>query len=131
MPRWVERYDMRFEGGAPFGLDGRERADSHSRAWVRNHPPRPLDFAALAAICDSFFPRLFVRRAQPSPIGTVSLSSYFHADAAGVAAQGERHLLGTAHALRYHAGFFDQSAQVWSDDGELLASTHQLVYYRA
>lgn len=128
---WVDRYDMRFEGGAPFRFDGQEAADSHSRAWVRDHPPRPLDFASLAAICDSFFPRVFVRRNQRSPIGTVSLSSYFHADAAGVAAQGERHLLGTARALRFHAGFFDQSAQLWSDDGQLLASTHQMVYYRA
>ena len=72
-----------------------------------------------------------MRRNQRSPIGTVSLSSYFHVDAAGVAAQGERHLLGTARALRFHTGFFDQSAQVWSDDGHLLASTHQMVYYRA
>src|SRR5574337_576505 len=123
LPTWVERYDMRFERGAPFTMDGREAADSHSRAWVRAHPPRPLDFASLAAICDSFFPRIFVRRNQRAQIGTVSLSSYFHVDAAGVAAQGERHLLGTAHALRYHHGFFDQSAQVWSDDAELLAST--------
>jgi acyl-CoA thioesterase len=128
---WVDRYDMRFEGGMPFDLDGQEAADSRSRAWVRDDPPRPLDFASLAALCDSFFPRLFVRRNQRSPIGTVTLSSYFHADAAGLAAQGNRHLLGTARALRFHAGYFDQSAEIWGDDGQLLASTHQMVYYRA
>lgn len=130
---WVQRYDMRFDtpDGLPFGLDGPEAADSRSRLWVRDAPPRPLDFASLAAICDSFFPRVFVRRNQRSAIGTVSLSSYFHADAADVAAQGERHLLGTARGLRFHNGFFDQSAEVWSGDGQLLASTHQMVYYRA
>jgi acyl-CoA thioesterase len=128
---WVARYDMRFEGGVPFRLDGEEAEHSLTRAWVRDDPARPLDFASLAAICDSFFPRLFVRRNRRSAIGTISLSSYFHVDAAGVAAQGERHLLGTAQALRFHAGYFDQSAQVWGDDGQLLASTHQMVYYRA
>jgi acyl-CoA thioesterase len=128
---WVDRCDMRFEGGTPFGLDGSEAGDSRGRGWVRDDSPRPLDFASPAAPCDSFFARLFVRRNQRSPIGTVTLSSYFHADAAKPAAQGDRHLPGTARALRFHAGFFDQSAELWGDDGQLLASTHQMVYYRA
>ncbi len=45
-------------------------------------------------------------------------------------AQGDRHVLGTARALNFRNGYFDQSAEVWSDDWQLLASSHQLVYYR-
>ena len=60
----------------------------------------------------------------------MSLTTYFHADAAQLAAQGERHLLATARALAYRNGYFDQSAEVWADGGDLLASTHQMVYYR-
>ena len=33
-------------------------------------------------------------------------------------------------ALNFRNGYFDQSAEVWSDDWQLLASSHQLVYYR-
>lgn len=130
-PAWVQRYDMRFaDGEQPGPFDGQEQAHSNSRLWVRDEPARPLDFAALAAICDCFFPRIFIRRRAPTPIGTVSLTIYFHADAELLAEQAERHVLGRARALNYRHGYYDQSAEVWSDGGQLLASTHQIVYFR-
>lgn len=131
-PAWTRHYDMRFVRGAmPEVFDAAHQPDSHTQVWMRDEPPRPLDFASLAALCDSFFPRIFVRRREITPIGTVSLTTYFHADAAMLAAQGERHLLGTARGLNFRNGYFDQSAEVWSDDRQLLASSHQIVYYRA
>jgi len=130
-PAWVQRYDMRFiEGGMPDRFDGELQADSRSCLWVRDEPPRPLDFASLAALADCFFPRVFLRRRKIVPIGTVSLTTYFHADAAMLAAQGEQPVLGTARAVNFRNGYFDQSAEVWSSRRELLASTHQVVYYR-
>ena len=130
-PPWVQRYDMRFvEGSMPEAFDGIERADSKTAFWVRDEPPRPLDFPSLAALCDSFFPRIFIRRRRPTPIGTVSLTTYFHADDAMLAAQGERAVLGTARALNFRNGYFDQSAEVWNSERQLLASTHQIVYFR-
>lgn len=130
-PIWTRRYDMRFFGGdLPTAYDGREQPHSQSSFWVRDEPPRPLDFASLAAICDSFFPRIFIRRRALTPIGTVSMTTYFHADAEQLADQGERALLGCARALNFRNGYFDQSAEVWSDAGHLLASTHQMVYYK-
>ena len=130
-PAWVGAYDMRFTGGDVFsGFDGQEQADSHSSQWLRDDPPRPLDFAALASISDCFFPRVFLRRRQQMPIGTVSMTTYFHADEAALAAQGDRFLMATARGLRFHNGFFDQSGEMWSHDGHLLASTHQTVYYK-
>jgi acyl-CoA thioesterase len=130
-PAWVRRYDMRFaSGGMPEAFDGQEQADSRTSVWLRDEPPRPLDFASLAAICDSFFPRIFLRRRLLAPIGTVTLTTYFHADAGLLAAQGERAVLGCARALNFRNGYFDQSAEVWSDAGQLLASTHQMVYYK-
>ena len=130
-PAWVARYDMRFvDGGMPEAFDGQERPDSKSCLWVRDEPPRRLDFASLAAICDSFFPRIFIRRRKAAPIGTVSLTTYFHADDAMLAAQADRSVLGTARALNFRNGYFDQSAEIWNDAGQLLASTHQIVYFR-
>lgn len=129
-PPWTLCYDMRFAQGEAPRLQGQPQPHSRSRLWVRDEPARPLDFASLAAICDCFFPRIYMRRGQPAPIGTVSLTCFFHADAAQLVAQGERHLLGSARALNFRNGYFDQSAEVWGDDGQLLASTHQMVYYR-
>jgi len=130
-PGWVQRYDMRFiDGPMPAVFDGVEQPQSASRLWVRDEPPRPLDFASLAALCDTFFPRIYIRRRRPVPIGTVSMTTYFHADDALLAAQGDRHLLATARALNFRNGYFDQTAELWSDQGDLLASTHQLVYFR-
>jgi acyl-CoA thioesterase len=130
-PAWVRQYDMRFAiGGMPEAFDSQLQPDSVTRVWVRDEPPRPLDFISLAALCDSFFPRVFLRRRQFAPIGTVSLTTYFHADAALLRAQGEQPVLGTARALNFRNGYFDQSAEVWGADRQLLASSHQVVYYR-
>lgn len=138
-PRWTRNYDMRIARGglsADFARSGEPltaegAADAVSWLWLRDDPPRPLDFPALAALADSFFPRVFLRRPQWTPIGTVTLTTYFHADAAALAAQGDRALLGVARAGRFFDGYFDQSAELWGDGGALLASSHQLVYYRA
>lgn len=131
MPAWPQRYDMRFvEGAFPTAFDEQEQPHSRSCLWVRDAPERALDFAALAAMSDSFFPRIFMRRRRRSLIGTVSLTTYFHADSAQLAHVGKRHVLGVAKALNYRQGFFDQTGELWSPEGQLLASTHQLVYFK-
>lgn len=130
-PAWVRSYDLRFvELVVPAAFGGREQDHSRSEVWVRDEPPRPLDFPALAAICDSFFPRIFLRRRRFVPVGTVSLTTFFHADDEMLARQSDRHVLGVARAMNFRNGFFDQSAEIWSDDGALLATSHQIVYYR-
>lgn len=130
-PAWISRYDMRFVcGGMGADFDGVEQPDSLTRLWLRDEPPRPLDFTSLTAACDCFAPRLWVRRHQRSPAGTVTMTVYFHADAALLAAQGERPLFGQAHAQVLHDGYCDQMGMLWSADGQLLASTQQVQYYK-
>ena len=129
--RWIERYDMRpLVGPLPAEWDGREADDSLSRLWVRDEPPRPLDFASLTALSDVFFPRIWRRRATRTPIGTVSMTAYFHVDGAALARVGDGHLLAQARGQAFHNGFFDQSGELWSAAGELLVTTHQIVYYK-
>lgn len=131
LPPWTQRYDMRFPPGEePFRFDGQVQPHANTRLWVRDDPPRPMDFAGLAAICDNFFPRIFDRRRKPAPIGTITLTAYFHADATQLAAQGDGYVLATARGLNYRNGYFDQSAEIWNDAGHLLASTHQMVYFK-
>jgi acyl-CoA thioesterase len=66
------------------------------------------------------------------PFGTVSMTSYFHTDSIQLKQCGgaDQYLLGQAQAQAYRNGFFDQTAQVWSESGILLASSHQIVYYK-
>ncbi|MFC9789440.1 acyl-CoA thioesterase [Rhodococcus sp. NPDC127528] len=127
---WARNYEMRFvEGGIP-KTESVEHPNSTSTLWMRDEPPRPLDFAALTAMSDIFFPRVFLRRGQYLPAGTVTLTVYFHADAAALADQSGDAVLGTARAQRFGKGYFDQSAELWGRDGVLLATTHQLVYFK-
>jgi len=129
---WVQRYEMRFvQGGPPATWDAREESISRTQLWVRDNPPRPLDFASLAALADVFFPRIWRRRASRVPVGTVSMTVYFHADAPHLAASASGYLLGQAQAQAFRKGYFDQSAQLWNEAGELVVTTHQVVYYRS
>lgn len=47
-----------------------------------------------------------------------------------LASIGSAPVLGVASANHFGKGFFDQSAEVWSKGGELLATTHQVVYFK-
>lgn len=128
---WTGNYDMRFVRGHM--LDARlpeDRRDSVSELWIRDEPPRPLDFLSLAAISDTFFPRIMVRRLQRVPAGTVSITTYFHADAALLAEQGDRPVFGAARATHFGRGYHDQSAEVWGEGGAMLATSHQIVYFK-
>lgn len=127
---WTQRYDMRaVHGNIPEIWDGRGD-DSLTRLWMRDEPPRPLDFASLAAMSDVFYPRVWLRRATRVPAGTVSITTYFHADSRQLAQTGEGYLLGQARAHTFRNGFFDQTAQLWNDAGLLLATSNQIVYYK-
>jgi acyl-CoA thioesterase len=129
---WLARYDVHaIQGDIPQVWEGQATADSLSRWWLRDDPPRPLDFAGLTAMADVFFPRVWLRRATRVPVGTVSMTVYFHADAHALQAVGGDFVLAQARAQEYRGGFFDQTAQLWARDGTMLATTHQLVYYKS
>ena len=133
---WINRYEMRqISGGIPMRFDGQVNeaeaaAASLSQLWMRDQPPRPLDHCSLTALADVFYPRIWMRRRVRVPVGTVSMTVYFHADSSQLAQVGEASILGQARGQVFQNGFFDQSAMLWSADGKPLASTHQTVYYK-
>jgi acyl-CoA thioesterase len=127
---WPKRYDMRpIVGGLSNVWDGKD-GDTLTQVWVRDIQERVVDFVSLTALADTFFPRVFLRRAVFVPIGTVSITVYFHADTEELTAVGAGFVLGQAKAQCLFNGFFDQTAQLWSEAGTLLATTHQVVYYK-
>ena len=127
---WLNRYEMRpIAGHIPRAWDG---SGDHSltQLWMRDAPPRPLDFCALTALADVFFPRVWLRRARQVPAGTVSITVYFHATAEQLQATGTGFLLGQARGQEFRNGFFDQTVQLWNEAGTMLATSHQIVYYK-
>ena len=70
-------------------------------------------------------------RVAPTPAGTISLTTYFHATGTELASAGDGFVLGCASANRFSGGYFDQSAEIWSRSGTLLATTHQIVYFKS
>ncbi|MCZ4316382.1 thioesterase family protein [Comamonadaceae bacterium G21597-S1] len=133
---WIRRYEVvQLDGALPQHWDGAVSAAdaaqaSLSRLWMRDAPPRPIDHCALTALADVFYPRIFLRRRRRVPAGTVSMTVYFHADAATLRATADGHVLGQARAHGFGAGFHDQSAWLWNAAGQLLATSVQVVYYK-
>ncbi|HRD27942.1 MAG TPA: thioesterase family protein [Caulobacter sp.] len=129
---WIQRYAFRFVEGAPgFGeppADGPRSAKT--TCWLSDLPERTLDFLSLAALSDAFIVRIIQVRGKPGPMGTITLTTYFHAGAEALAANGARPILGVADASVFHGGFADQQASLWRDDGVLLATSVQQSFYR-
>jgi acyl-CoA thioesterase len=127
---WAGNYEMRFLEGPIPEQESDENPTSTTTLWVRDAPARPLDYPSLTALCDIFYPRVFLRRSRYLPAGTVSLTIHFHATAEEIAAQGDDYLLATARADRFTRAYFNQSAHLWSRTGTLLATTNQTVYFK-
>ncbi|MEM8798186.1 MAG: thioesterase family protein [Pseudomonadota bacterium] len=129
---WIARYKMHFvEGGPNFtGKEFSEPQSGRSVLWLSDEPARSLDYCALAAMADSFFLRNLQVRGTFPPMGTVTLTTYFHATLDEVTAQGTAPLLGTADCKRLHANFSDQQVELWGKDGVLLATSVQLAWYK-
>jgi acyl-CoA thioesterase len=127
---WVDRYELRFIDGFPGEWDGSDSGRSLTRLWVRDDPPRPLDFASLTSMSDIFFPRIWLRRASFIPLGTVSMTVYFHATAQQLRETGTGYLLGQARGQGFGSGYFDHTGQLWNEAGTLLATTAQVVYFK-
>ena len=130
---WVDQYDLRFVENEPKLGDAphAEPASAFSKAWIGDRVPRRIDALSLVAMSDSFFARIFHVRNEVVPFGTVSLTTYFHADAADLMAENITHVLAVADAKIFNKSFGDQTGELWSPGGRLLATTHQIAYFKA
>lgn len=130
---WINQYQFRFVEGPPSYTSEPHPApaSAFSKLWLGDAPPRRIDFLSLLSMSDAFFARIFHVRGMIVPIGTVSLTTAFHADAADLAAEDITNVLGVADANIFHKSFSDQIGQLWSPGGRLLATTSQVVYFKA
>src|SRR5689334_4576141 len=128
---WVKQYDFRFVEGEPKRGASAAPPDSYSKLWIADRTPRKVDALSLLAMSDAFFARIFHAKRELVPFGTVSLTTYFHADAADLAAEDTTHVLGVADAKIFHKSYGDQNGELWSPGGRLLATTTQIAYFKA
>lgn len=130
---WVRQYDFRFVEGEPalLGKSHAEPASARSKLWIGDTKPRPIDFLSLLSMSDAFFGRIFHVRNELVPFGTVSLTTYFHTDAADLAADNITHVLAVADASTFNRSYSDQVGELWSPKGQLLATTQQIAYFKA
>ena len=131
-PEWTRRYDMRTIKGLMIdGQQPSQEPDAITEFWIQDDPPRPLDFfithSHLRLICAPYF------RAQNGQISSWYHFSHHAFPCGHRIAQftGTNHVLGIARASKFGLGYHDQSAEIWSDQQQLLATSHQVVYYKA
>lgn len=131
---WMHSYDIRMIKGGPssWGVarGGAEESNSESFLWVRDEPNRAMDFLSLSAICDAFAPRHFILRNRIVPAGTVSMTNYYHVQETELAALGDQFVLGHARGNLSYNNYSDQMAEIWSADRKLLATSHQIAYFK-
>jgi acyl-CoA thioesterase len=104
--------------------------DTRGCVWVRDASGRPLDHLLLAYLADQYAPRSFFWGVGMRPSATITLSAYFHATDAELAAVGTGFVLNEATGTRGEHSTSGQQARLWSRDGVLLATTEQLCWYR-
>jgi acyl-CoA thioesterase len=130
---WVKQYDFRFVEGEPNVLGGSNTApaSAFSKLWIGDRIPRKIDALSLMAMSDAFFARIFHAKRELVPIGTVSLTTYFHVDAEDLAREDIARVLAVADAKIFHKSYGDQTGELWSPNGHLLATTTQITYFKA
>jgi hypothetical protein len=125
-PRNDGRYTNTFKG-PEYSPD----PSTFSKLWIADRMPRKIDMRSLMSMSDAFFACVFHTRRELMPFGTVSLTTYFHADADDLAREDISRVLAVADAKIFHKSYGDQNGELWSPNGRLLATTTQIAYFKA
>ncbi len=122
---WFEQLDLRFAQGQLLKPSPQLR----SLAWTKLKAPTPMSQTLLAGLADASFPRIYFHFGAPTPIATVSMTVYFHADASQLENVSDDFVLVDAASNVAVHGFFDQTVNIWARNGNLLATSTQVVRY--
>jgi acyl-CoA thioesterase len=125
-PKWFDRYAMRPLQGKPMMPNETPK----SLSWVCERDQRPLDAKGLAALSDVFPPRSLLLGPEPKGGSTVTYSLYVFATTEDLAKVSGRPLLLQGDGSIVRSGVFDQRGLLWSPEGQLLAVTNQMGFYR-
>lgn len=119
------RYDMWHAIGGD--LRGSQRA--LSGGWIRFADPRPIDTLALAALWDAWPPAVHARAFEQrfrGAVPTVEVSVYFRRRVPLANATPSDYVLIKVETTMADEGVAEESGEIWSADGQLLAHSRQL-----
>ena len=105
-------------GSPPFGSG----PDALTGGWIRTTDDDPVDDVLLASITDAWPPAVFSRLEVPVGVPTVELTIHFRAAPPGRPAW----CLVRFRTLEVGDGYLEESGEVWSAEGHLLAESRQL-----
>lgn len=122
----IERYEMfPVIGGSPWS--GSERAETGG--WIRPVGDRPLDAILLAAMADAWYPSIFTKVKDGQFAGavpTVDLTIHFRAAYPLLDSKTDDFYLVRFESTTSRQGYMEESGEIWSRTGVLLAQTRQL-----
>jgi acyl-CoA thioesterase len=129
---WIKQYDFRFIEGEPnFATGNQEVTSAYSKLWIGDRVPRKIDMLSLVSMSDAFFARVFHARRELVPFGTVTLTTYFHVRSEDLVAEDITYVLACADAKIFNRSYQDQTGELWSPSGKLIATTTQMGYFKA
>jgi acyl-CoA thioesterase len=123
VPPFLRNFDMRWAvGDAPFS--GADRAEVGG--WMRLAEPRIADAILMTTYADAWPPVVFPRLTKPMVCPTVDLTIHFRSALPVDGARPEDFYLGVYDSKLARDGFFEETGEIWSAEGELLVQSRQL-----
>jgi acyl-CoA thioesterase len=113
------RFDLRPAIGAPPFTSG---ARAETGGWIRTRDGDAVDDLLLVALTDSWPPAIFARLDPPVGVPTVELTVHLR----GAPSAESEWCLVRFRTLEVGAGYLEETGEVWSQDGRLLAESRQL-----
>ncbi|MEO9223942.1 MAG: thioesterase family protein [Acidimicrobiales bacterium] len=118
------RFDQRGLQGRPFA--GEPRAQT--MGWIRPAEPAPLDWCLIAALTDAWLPAVFVKHAGFAAVPTIDLTIHFRDPLPPGDTTGAWCLVRFTTDVS-SSGYLEETGEVWSADGRLLAQSRQLAVF--
>ena len=123
VPPFLRNFAMRWAvGAAPFS--GADRAELGG--WMRLAEPRIADPIVMTTYADAWPPVVFPRLTEPVVCPTVDLTIHFRSALPVDGARPDDFYLGVYDSKLARDGFFEETGEIWSAEGELLVQSRQL-----
>ena len=121
------RWDRRWGLGVPGVPDTSTIPGGYEAGgWIRLSEPEPYDEALLAAMSDAWVPAIMAHTDLAVHAPTLELTVQFRTDPRELDMTSDTYCAAVFRQLSGREGFIDETGEIWSPDGQLLALSRQL-----
>ncbi|PTL77108.1 acyl-CoA thioesterase II [Vitiosangium sp. GDMCC 1.1324] len=123
LPTFAAHFDYRWcVGAVPFS----GAKEARLGGWIRPRVPTPLDAPLVVGLLDSYPPAALTRVEGFCNGATVDYTAHFYAPLPLASASPEAFYLRTGLSRHAAEGYADDLAELWSEDGQLIAQLRQV-----